>query len=524
MLKPLILIFFVPVLLFGQISPGELTKAHSSLEGISNCTKCHVLGEQVYNSKCLDCHSEINALINSGRGYHASSEVKGKNCWSCHSEHHGRNFQIIRFDEKNFDHNKTGYILEGAHTKPACKDCHKSSNIKDAKLKQKSKTFLGLSIDCVSCHKDEHRGTLGNKCLDCHGQEQFKGAEKFSHDNAAFRLTGKHISVECSKCHKQETASGNTFIRFKPVGFSSCETCHRDPHEKRFGTDCQKCHTTAGFKILKEGSFNHDATKFPLTGKHIRIACNDCHKGSTKRITAFEKCTDCHKDEHNRQFVTNGILDDCSKCHNTSGFSPSQFGIADHNKGTFALSGSHLALPCFSCHKKTDTWLFKPVATACISCHNNIHGGELTEEFMPGKECRTCHTVERWQNVNFDHNKTAFSLAGKHASAGCKDCHYSTKEIAEGTYVFKSSVQKCTACHEDRHQGQFAERGETGCTGCHGYTDWKALKFNHSQTNFALTGAHAKLPCSECHKPAGGEDNSYIQYKMTDFKCISCHK
>ena len=29
-----------------QISPGELTKSHAHLEGMLNCTKCHVLGDK----------------------------------------------------------------------------------------------------------------------------------------------------------------------------------------------------------------------------------------------------------------------------------------------------------------------------------------------------------------------------------------------------------------------------------------------------------------------------------------------
>ncbi len=83
--------------LYAQISPGDLTTSHAKYEGISNCTKCHVLGKQVQASKCLDCHTEIKKLIDAGRGFHAGSDVKGKDCWDCHSEHHGRTFRIVNF-------------------------------------------------------------------------------------------------------------------------------------------------------------------------------------------------------------------------------------------------------------------------------------------------------------------------------------------------------------------------------------------------------------------------------------------
>ena len=46
-----------------QLSPGDLTTAHSHLDGISNCTQCHVLGNKVSSEKCLVCHTEIKERI-----------------------------------------------------------------------------------------------------------------------------------------------------------------------------------------------------------------------------------------------------------------------------------------------------------------------------------------------------------------------------------------------------------------------------------------------------------------------------
>ena len=36
---------------YAQISPGDLAKVHSQLEGMTNCTKCHTLGDKVSNDK-----------------------------------------------------------------------------------------------------------------------------------------------------------------------------------------------------------------------------------------------------------------------------------------------------------------------------------------------------------------------------------------------------------------------------------------------------------------------------------------
>jgi uncharacterized paraquat-inducible protein A len=54
--------------LSAQISPGDLSIPHTHLEGISNCTQCHVLGNKISNDKCLDCHKEIQERISFQKG------------------------------------------------------------------------------------------------------------------------------------------------------------------------------------------------------------------------------------------------------------------------------------------------------------------------------------------------------------------------------------------------------------------------------------------------------------------------
>ena len=136
----ILLLLFFNVLMFNalaQISPGELCEAHAHLEGMSNCTLCHVLGDKVTDQKCLDCHKEIKSRIDQKKGYHASSEIGTKQCINCHSDHHGRKFDIVHFKTENFNHKLTGYALEGKHTEKKCEDCHKKENISDADIKKK---------------------------------------------------------------------------------------------------------------------------------------------------------------------------------------------------------------------------------------------------------------------------------------------------------------------------------------------------------------------------------------------------
>ena len=194
-----------------QLSPGDLASAHAHLEGVSNCTQCHVLGEKVSDNKCLDCHKEIKTRVDRQSGYHSSSEVKGKDCATCHSEHHGRKFDMIRFDEDNFKHQLTDYELTGAHKKIDCRKCHISDFIEDRDLKKRSETYLGLDQECISCHTDYHQKTLTNDCASCHSTDAFSPAGNFNHDKTDFSILGKHKEVECIECHQRKLDKGKIF-------------------------------------------------------------------------------------------------------------------------------------------------------------------------------------------------------------------------------------------------------------------------------------------------------------------------
>ena len=66
------------------ISPGRLARAHSQLEGLGNCQKCHEQGNKVTTQKCLICHKGVADRIASQTGVHR--DVKG-DCVKCHIEH-----------------------------------------------------------------------------------------------------------------------------------------------------------------------------------------------------------------------------------------------------------------------------------------------------------------------------------------------------------------------------------------------------------------------------------------------------
>jgi hypothetical protein len=523
----IVLVMMLSVLrAIAQLSPGDLSNPHTHLEGMSNCTQCHVLGNKVSNEKCLVCHKEIQERINLQKGYHSSSDVKGKLCIVCHSEHNGKNFQLIRLDTAKFDHNLTGYSLSVPHGKRVCKDCHVATHISEQKLKTRKNSYLGVKTDCLNCHDDYHRKSLSPDCLNCHNSEAFKPAAKFNHSNTRFQLAGKHIAVDCLKCHKVGLIEGKKFQEFKGLQFSNCSSCHKDPHQNKFGQDCRQCHNEESFQNVKvKGgkNFDHNKTSFRLEGKHVNVACNTCHKTKFTDPLKHDRCTDCHSDYHNRQFVKKSASPDCSQCHNVQGFNLFSYTIEQHNQSKFPLKGAHEASPCFECHKKQTKWNFRGIGENCKDCHKDIHQSFIPGKYYPEDNCKICHNEIKWNAVSFDHSKTEFMLSGAHAKQECRSCHMKQDSKGIKQQIFTGLPKNCSNCHNDNHYRQFEKNGITNCIECHNTDNWKATGFDHNKTAFRLDGKHINVLCTKCHKPQQEGTNFYIKYKLKIFTCESCH-
>jgi hypothetical protein len=600
LIPALLIIFALPV--YCQLSPGKLAKVHSHLEGLNNCTKCHELGEKISEKKCLECHKELNTRISQDKGYHKSKNLKGKSCISCHSDHHGLNFEMIRFDKKNFNHNLTGYELKDKHRIEDCAKCHKDANISDPNIKKLKKSFLGLDTKCLTCHDDYHQKTLANACEKCHDYKAFKPAPLFNHDKSDFPLNGAHEKVKCESCHKRELRTGKEFQFFTGISFKTCAACHEDPHRGEFGANCASCHNEVSFHQIKANSnFNHSLTGFELQGKHKVIDCKKCHdnrqgtKGNYKEFESLininclschkdehekkfsnkcedchnqqtfkvntklknfnhdltgyslegnhtvveckkchtgqkmtdplphDKCAECHSDYHKGEFV-NTSYNDCIACHSTSGFNESSFDLEKHEKSLFPLNGAHIATPCFSCHKKTETWKFRNIGINCIDCHENIHSGYISNEFIPANDCKKCHNDDSWNMISFDHNKTRFKLEGKHNRAECRKCHLTYENDKIKSQKFLGLENKCISCHENKHDDQFVVNGETDCKRCHGFENWDRSSFNHDNAAFRLDGAHVKVACEKCHFKENKNGKEVTIYKTGKLLCTDCHK
>ena len=461
------------------LMPGKLTASHAKLE--ENCAACHDKADRLRQTPlCLDCHKDIAKDIEGKHGLHGHmANARESQCRACHADHKGRAADIVSFEPASFDHVATGFGLDGAHTGLECASCHK-----------KKEPFRKADPACSSCHRqdDVHKGNLGEACEKCHETRAWSGAH-FDHEKTNFPLREAHARIRCDSCHFGARYQGTP---------KRCGECHApdDVHKGARGEDCGKCHTVSNWKSAK---FDHEKeTGFALIGAHSDITCVACHVSGNYKDKIPKDCNGCHRaqDAHAGRFGT-----DCASCHGVSRWKPVEY---DHAKTAhFALLGAHERLECHACH--TSVVAEQHLGSACADCHRaqDPHGGNL------GKDCGACHNNETWRGrVRFDHDLTTYPLLGQHVLVSCGQCH--------ATLGFKGTESGCIACHrqEDVHKGGLGE----DCAACHSPNGWKIWEFDHAkESGFALTGAHRKIACNDCHR----EPPKKVKL-ATD--CASCHE
>ena len=471
-----------------------LTGAHASVA----CNTCHV--NNVFaglSMTCVSCHlTDFQKTTNPN---HVTGNFS-QDCQVCHN--------TTSWDGASFDHSKTAFPLTGAHVNVACATCHVNNQ------------FTGLSTACVSCHLKDEQGTTNpnhvtagfpQDCSMCHTTVDWSGAN-FNHTTQTkFPLTGAHVSVACATCHVNNVFAGLAM---------TCISCHLKDEQGTtspnhisagFPQDCSLCHTTTDWT---GAVFDHNKTKFPLTGSHVSVACATCHVNNVFAGLSTA-CVSCHlKDEQGTtdpNHISAGFPQDCSICHATLNWSGAVFNHTTQTK--FPLTGAHVNVPCSQCHVNN---VFAGLSTTCVSCHlsdfqkttnpNHVAGG------LP-QDCQVCHSTTDWSGAVFDHSKTPFPLTGAHVNVACATCHVNN--------VYAGLSTACVSCHLKDEQGttnpnHVAAGFPQDCSVCHTTTNWLGATFNHTtQTKFPLTGAHVNVPCSTCHV-----NNVFAGLSMT---CVSCH-
>ncbi|MGD8869786.1 MAG: hypothetical protein PVI01_19350 [Gemmatimonadales bacterium] len=464
------------------VSPGKLSASHQDLEGLLKCTSCHELKTPgASDRKCLECHEPLRARLSERKGYHAT--VSERSCASCHAEHRGRDVTIVELDTTSFDHSRTGFELTAKHTEVACRDCHlpefiTASDVRVFKQKHGTldRTLLGLRADCLICHRrdDPHTDQFaGRSCEECHSEVSWKAADAFDHTQTRYRLTGRHRRIECSECHTAtRTRQGKLTVRFAPLQFAECVSCHEDEHRGKLTGRCTRCHTTSSWHRVQrtevEDKFDHSNTQFPLVGKHDEVECGVCHvkRDTRQRLLRIivrpttrnfayphpvaDVCTSCHLDYHRNVFeaAPGGIA--CDNCHDEAGWIPGLYDVERHNRDAeFALEGAHVATPCIECHESPkegeEATQFEIAQTDCESCHedDDPHQSQFT-----GTPCQDCHDTRAFQIEEFDHASTRYRLDGAHQDVPCGSCHLREAGAGGSTFArYKPLGIRCQDCH-----------------------------------------------------------------------------
>jgi hypothetical protein len=415
------------------------------------CESCHLNGEYKGTpADCFTCHAKADV--------HKGS--LGTNCSECHTS--------FGWLLATFDHSQSTFKLTGKHLNVVCQSCHANKIYKDA------------PTDCYSCHVsiDKHKGSFGVNCASCHSTSTWTGAT-FDHSQAAFKLSGKHVSTACQSCHVNGVFKGTP---------TTCYACHssRDKHNGSFGVNCASCHSTSTWA---GATFDHSQAAFKLTGKHVSTACQSCHVNGVFKGTPTT-CYACHssRDKHNGSFGVN-----CASCHSTSTWTGATF---DHSQAAFKLTGKHVSTACQSCHVNG---VYKGTPTTCYACHssNDKHNGSN------GTNCASCHSTSTWSGAVFDHSQASFKLTGAHLSVSCSKCHINN--------VYKGTASACSACHSEPsfHAGVFG----TDCAKCHSTSNWSASYTGPHPNIDGKNGIYHKgASCKDCHTQ-----------NLSSATCLKCH-
>lgn len=359
-----------------------------------------------------------------------------------------------------------------------------------------------------------HGDHFNLKCQQCHTTENWKvnpNKIHFNHSSTDFALKGAHKVLQCRDCHKD--------LIFSHVG-TQCVDCHKDIHEGSLGFNCNRCHNELSWVNRNQMYEAHQKTRFPLFGAHASLDCQSCHRGESPNEYATKNtdCKSCHLKDYlqtdNPSHKKAGFNLNCQQCHSLAANNWLQTSYVHSMR--FPLSGGHSGLQCNDCHRDQ----FRNLSTECINCHQTDYDRTTNPNhraFGFPTNCEQCHTINDWQRGPFDHlAASGFALKGAHANPSlvkCIDCHVNNQ--------LTGLPRNCFGCHQKDFERVSDPNHVNGdfshdCTVCHSEQAWSPATFDHSQTNFPLTGAHQSVDCASCHING--------RFAGTPTDCYSCHR
>jgi hypothetical protein len=125
----------------------------------------------------------------------------------------------------------------------------------------------------------------------------------------------------------------------------------------------------------------------------------------------------------------------------------------------------------------------------------------------------TFYTLEK-------HNLTTFPLNGSHNATPCNSCHKK-----ETKWNFRNIGKICVDCHKNIHENYISDKyyPQKTCENCHNESKWSLIKFDHSKTDFDLSGVHKQQPCRACHFGKNNYSLSNQRFSNLTNTCTECH-
>lgn len=376
---------------------------------------------------------------------------------------------------------------------------------------------------------------------------------KFDHlKKTGYALEGAHSEAACLRCHNDRGPA-------KTYSARGCAGCHVDPHRSSLGRDCKRCHnqntwerrTGQGTQIA-----DHARTRFPLTGRHAILRCEECHLNAAAGDFqgASKECYLCHQTEYASAPGHTGpsYTRDCTTCHKTTAWAGAGF---KHSPGATNCVSCHLAnyqsapnhaaksyaQACAQCHNQ-NSWLgaafvHSPTMTNCSSCHlANYQAAPNHAAKSYSQACTQCHSQNTWLGAVFVHAPSMtdcvschlanFQAAPNHAAKSypqtCTQCHTQATWLG-AAFVHSGSMTNCVSCHHADFTAAASPVNhlaqgiiENACSQCHtnSGSPWQPTSYNHGNCYDDVTHkAHENARCVQCH-PAD----------YTAATCTACHK
>ena len=498
---------------------------HTSTVTFANATYTH----RPSDTNCVTCH---NNVITTGQVTPPHIPTGAAQCSACHA---------------NTAPSFTAYTMNHpAVSGTRCDTCHNGSFTSQGNQGAYSTAQFANHVptsgqDCATCHASAaasyiswaggtfvHSGNDTN-CSSCHNNLTALGNTTPPH----IPVTG----VQCSNCHTNTAASFTTYVmNHSSVSAVRCDACHNGSytgegsngalgtasylnHVATNGRDCVTCHASAassftswaGAKYVHAASdtncsscHNNTLALGLTTPPHVPVTgvqCSSCH---TNTATSFVTYTMNHASVSAAR---------CDSCHNGSYLGEGTKGAL----GTASYAG-HVATTgrdCITCHASAaaafTSWAgavyaHQPSDTNCSSCHNGtVATGNTTPPHIPvtGVQCSNCHTNTATSFVTYTMTHSAVS------AARCDSCH-------NGSYTSEGTKG---ALGTASYAGHVATTGRD-CLTCHAsaattFTSWAGAAYAHqpSDTN-----------CVSCHNGTIATGNTTPPHiPMTGVQCSNCH-